>query len=225
MLLVIGALGILMGMCTGVVVLTFTAEQFQIASEQFAKNASGVPRLSASVLRILYTAVAVASLGVGAILIVLGIFVRRASKVASVFAIILCGLALLYLCVNELALVLGALGNPIIAVGACVFLVPIILLGLTTMWLMQVLKGLPHIEAARQQRVAHYASAQQQQQAYGQAPHGYGYPPGLQPGYGQPPVGAPPIGYGAIPPPMPGQPTGPPVRHPPLPPDQQNPPV
>jgi hypothetical protein len=226
MMFVIGAMSLLLGLCSGAVVAMAQGAQYQALAQQFAKSSQGPPP-SESVLRTIYAALAIISAVAGIVLIVLGIFVRRASKVAMVFSVILCGMALLWLGISELSGLIQALGNPVVAIGACVMLVPLATVGLTTMWLIQALKALPHLEAARQQWQAQY-TASRQQQAFYQGGPAYGQVQTPPPGYPQQPYGGynpgtpPGIGYGAMPPAPQPDPNAPPVRHPPLPPDQQN---
>ena len=157
--------------------------------------------------------------------VILGVLVRNANRIALVLSVVVC---FSFVVVELLSLAFGCGGISVVAAGVgCTGLLPAIAVGIAGAWLIQMLKALPHLEAARQQWQAYYAASQQQQQAYGQGAYGYGYPPAQPPGYGPPPAGAPPmggqpsIGYGAIPPVAPGESGGPPVRHPPLPPDQE----
>jgi hypothetical protein len=234
---ILAGLCIMMGVCSGLAV-AVPKEQLKlmIDAQQLKKNMPPM-QLPAGweledIFHVMYAVVAIAGVVLGIIVLALGVLVRRANKVAAVFAAIICGLLALLmglLTVNDL--IMAVTGNPIAIIGICVGIIPFALFGLITLWLMQLLKSLPQIEAARRQWAAYNAAAQQQQQAYGQ-PYGYGYPTAPQPGYGQPPggyahppAGAPPVGYGTLPPPpAQGGESGPPVRHPPLPPDQQNPP-
>jgi hypothetical protein len=232
MLFVLGSIFLLLGTCAGVSLLTLKSGQLETLKHDLEKNIQGLPpeMFNTEAMTKANTRSAIICFVVGPILIAFGVFVRRASKVATVFATIVCGLLLLYMALDVVAdLLMGFTGNPVMALGACVALVPAFLFGLATAWLMQLLRALPNIQAAQQQWQAYYAAAQQQQQTHQQGPVGYGY--GVPPpaNYGQPPQGgAPPgqtpYGYGA--PPIPGAPPAdqgsPPTRHPPLPPDQQD---
>jgi hypothetical protein len=223
MLFVLGGLALLLGLCTGLFVASVTTEQLQLVADQFGKNAPGAAGvLTPRLIRFLYIGMAIAGCVIGPWFILLGYFVRRASKAACVFSAIACGLLLLWMVMNLLSSVLmGVGGNPIGLVSACVGIIPVVLLGLTMTWLMQTLRALPQIQAMREHWQTNYTAAQQQQQIYNQGSTVYGHvgiPPANygQQGYG---YGAPPVVGG-----QPQQPDRPPVRHPPLPPDQQNPP-
>jgi hypothetical protein len=221
MLFVIAALALLNATCTGISTLSHSDEQIDEVLKVLPKTPQG-PLFTASMVRTVQIASAVIMFVGGAVLLLLGIFVRRANKAALVFATILCGLALALVGICELAYVLGALFiNPMFGIFACMGLIPVSMLGLTVLWLVQALRALPAMEAARQRGSADSAAYQN----YG--PAGGGYAPGIVPppgDYGQPygmpgPGGTQSPGYGAMPAKPPAD-QGPPVRHPPLPPDE-----
>lgn len=232
LLFVLGGLALLLGTCA-LVLVNIPRDQFhdmmqhQKLPAEFQNLPAGYSPEDMMMLKFkMLMAVGLVS---GSALIFLAIFVRRANKAAMVFGVILCVLALLYLIVDTAGGVMQAAGNPLMLLGVCFMVIPLVLFGLAATWLMQALKALPRIEAARAQWQATYNNAQQQQQMYNQGSSGYGQGIPLQyygtpPGAGAPPPGSsPPVGYGAMPTPPPAQNQGLPVRHPPLPPNPQDP--
>jgi hypothetical protein len=211
LLFVLGGLGAAMGLCMGSLIWVVPSEspQMQKLVEQLVRTQQ-IPPLGISadrLVRITYTVLGLISIAIGIVLVVLGFFVRRAGKAATVTATILCGLATLYVTVNVLvAGRLGLAGDTMALLGGCLALVPLSLFGLATLWLVQLLRALPGIQAARRQYRSQFNQSQHQQWQYNSNQ------PGGMPGYGgyAPPVGpgqmpvAPPSGQGyAMPPQVP----------------------
>jgi hypothetical protein len=233
LLFVLGAFGMLLGLCFGPMVWVLPIDQaFAQSGVRPPENLpSGVTLLQT--LRIAYTVVLVVMFLAGAMFTLLGFFVRRGSRRATITACVFSGLALLWFGLNAAgSLVMGLSGNPMAFLGTAMNLVPFGLFGLLLSWLLQVLKRLPQMQLARQQQEYYYqqqAQYPQMQQPYPQAPPGSGYGPPA--GYGQeqaaPQWGQAPAspGYGAQPPSsqahVPNN-TGS-VRHPPLPPSPGDP--
>jgi hypothetical protein len=232
LLFVLGALGMLLGLCIGPMV--WVVPMDQVLAQSGMRQPENLPQgvSMEQIMRITYTVVAVILFITGAVLAFLGIFVRRGNRGAMITAAVIAGLAILWFMLNVAGSALFALGgNPSALMGAVVGLVPLSLFGLLMSWLLKALKQLPQVDRARQQdayyaqqQAQYWQSQQQQYQQQYQPPQGagYGYPP-AQYGQGQTP---PPSGYGTQPPANPGQQPSPDmgsVRHPPLPPGPQDP--
>jgi hypothetical protein len=131
----------------------------------------------------------------GVVLVVLGLFVRKGSKGAVVTALVLTGLALLYLCYNTIrtAVVGAQQGVEAASGGICTMLVPLVLYVLLLVWLVQALRetgrqppGYPPEYWAywQQQYAQQQAWQQQQQQGGGQASQPPAPPPPPPPASG-----------------------------------------
>ncbi|HWP39778.1 MAG TPA: hypothetical protein VNL70_02545 [Tepidisphaeraceae bacterium] len=150
---VISALGMLCGLCVGAVGLLAPLERL-VADSGLQSTATELGLPAERLLKIVYLAVALLTLGWSVGLAVLGPFVRRGSLGAVVTAIVLVTLALLVLAVNLLTAVLQARGPGPAALAAAVLLliVPTALLGLLLAWLIQTARAAPAIRAARWQQ-------------------------------------------------------------------------
>ncbi|HEX2972243.1 MAG TPA: hypothetical protein VHP11_07910 [Tepidisphaeraceae bacterium] len=148
------------------------------------------------------------------LLIALGFWVRRASKVAIYLAASLVVLILIVLALNILRGLTDAVRIPQAApqaiFGTCMVLVPTALFGLLLVWLSQAARNATTLREAQARYQAQYWQYLQQQQQYAQ-PLGMPYP--MQPP--PPPPSVPPAM--TPPPPVPHRPTPPP-------PDQSTPP-
>jgi hypothetical protein len=156
-------------------------------------------------VRIFYTIASVFSLVIGGVLILLGGFVRRASKASVVIATIICGLASVYFVLSVLqGARLGLGGDMMSLFGGCFLLVPLSLFGLATLWLVQLLRALPGIQAARLQFQSQFHQRQQQQHLYNHYGGAQGYGGFPVPGNPSQPTIAPPAGQGYAMPPQAG---------------------
>jgi len=216
LLIVLGAMALLFGFCVGTVFLVVPLEQFQAQGALPPELLNGTPL---EMFRAAIFVMAGVIAFVGIVLIVLGIFVMRGSRGATIGGIIVCGLAALFGAlqfINGVAIVATHPSAQFMG-GACLAAVPLALEALAILWLAQALRSGKQMQMSQQQYLAQMWQMQQQQQAQNQTGYGYGYGQG---GYGYAPLQAAPA-PGSVPPPAPpaSPPDGPPTRHPPLPPD------
>jgi len=193
-----------MGLCMGSITWLVPVQQLEMFVEQLkGVGVVAPPGISpAQFVRIFYTTGGVMAAAVGCVLIALAVFVRRASRTGVITATIVCALVTVYFVFEVLnGARLALSGNPALIAAGCFTLIPLSLFGLITLWLVQLLRALPAIDAARRQYQSQYYQSQQQQWQYNAnqpAVLGYGgYPPP-----GQMPV-APPTGQGYAMPPQP----------------------
>jgi hypothetical protein len=213
LMFVLGALGVIAGLgCLGmraVVPWNNLPPELARSVEQFETQTHISPSA--------FIAVAALMVGIPSLLlIVLGFFVRRASKIATYLSAGLVVLILLVLVLNilrgltDIARVPQAAGQALL--GTCMVLIPTALFGLLLTWLAQAARSAGALQAARERYQAQYWQYLQQHQQYAQ-PYGMPYPmqPPPPPPSKQPPAVVPP-------PPVPHTPTPPPP-----PPEQPNP--
>ncbi|MGE5611731.1 MAG: hypothetical protein ACM359_20965 [Bacillota bacterium] len=211
LMFILGALGVIAGLsCLGmraIVPWNNLPPELARSFEQFEAQTHMSPA----------TFIAGAALTVGVpslLLIVLGFFVRRASRIAIYLSAGLVVLILLVLTLNILRGLTDIVRVPQAAhqalLGTCTVLVPTVLFGLLLTWLAQAARSSGALQEARDRYQTQYWQYLQQHQQYGQ-PYGSPYP--MQP----PP--APLVRPPAVmpPPPAPHTPTPPP------PPEQPNP--
>jgi hypothetical protein len=213
LLIVLGALGLLAGLCITASLAMVPFDQVIAQSGMPPEAFNGyTPQALKMVALIGFGLIALA----GLVFLLLGVFVFRASRGAALGAAVITGLALGLGALWMLSAFVAAATQriPQMALAICVFSIPMLLLILTMLFLVQALRA-GNVRQMTQQQ--YLAQMWQMHQQASQNPPGYGYGYG-QGGYGYaPPQGAPPPGA-AAPPPSPA-PEPPSVRHPPLPPD------
>ena len=196
MLLVLGGLVLLAGVCGGVMAAIVPFDQIPIPPE--LNTAHLPPGLSIpQAMRNGCLTMCKAGLPTGICLLVLGYFTRKGARWASISGIVVCGLLLLYTAgIVLVAMALGA-GNPQ-NLGSlfCITIVPGGLLTLALVWLIQALRRFPAIQYAQQQYQMQMWQYQQQQAAYQQQPQ---IAPQIPPAPNDPWQ----RGYGLTPPPPP----------------------
>ena len=191
LMIILGVLGLLMGGCFGAVAGLVRREQMQPEVLRLVRDIEAKTQLSFKVLLVVMAVmVSVPSV----LLIVLGLFVRKASRGAVVAGMVLVGIILLFLVRNFLgSLAMAGGGGPQAMGGVCMAVVMLAMFGLLMGWLVQAARAVPMLRGAAAQYQSQYWQYMQGQGQYGQ-------------GYGG----------GPVPPTLPAQqPSGPP--------DQQNP--
>jgi hypothetical protein len=210
---VLGGLGLLMGGCFGLLG-TMTGAIEQAVAQQGAAIPEPPAELGmskAEMIRVGLITIAVLAVLVSAAYILLGAFIRRGGRGASLTSALLTGLILVLFLMNLVNVLLNPRGGLEVVVGVGFNAVALALFGLLMLWAIQAFMNAPHVALARQPYPAPYWQYAQQQQPYAPPPPGYG-PAG---GYG---------GYGAYGQPLPPAPGGygyaapPPPQSPPLPP-------
>ena len=190
LMFVLGALAIAGSFCCGGSVAMLPQ---LMQNPEFSSRMERIPGATEDVMRVGMIMLSVLSLVVGVVFIVLGMFVRRGSKVATIISMVLAILSILFCGVEIVSgLVMAASGGAEQAAGACMFTIPLALMILLTVWLLGAMKAAD--QAAGQQYAMQYWQYAQQQQLYGQPPQQYPTqpPPPPPPQSGDP--GAPPPG-------------------------------
>jgi hypothetical protein len=111
------------------------------------------------------------------LLLVLGIAVRNGSGGVAIALIVLTSLLLLLGLLNLVTSLPGVARDPRAAVGLCVVVIPIALLGLLMYYLIGAVRSAPQLRAVRAQYQSQYWQHQQTQQTYGQPWQGAPPPP------------------------------------------------
>lgn len=193
LMFILGGLTLLGSLCCGLVgamIPNLIAEQPEIMQD------IQLPvEVTPNVLQIVMIVLAALIFLYGVLTLVLANFVRRGSKGATITAMILAVLVILYLTLN--AVTAAVTQGPRAAGGLCAIVIPAAIHILLLVWLVQALKSIPAFRAAQDYQarywdyVRQYQAWQQQQQ----------------------------MQQGAQPPPPPGQsPIQPPIQTPPMPP-------
>jgi hypothetical protein len=196
MMFVLGALAALGGFCGAI----FGTVLPQMVAQHPELTKDLPPELTVEAIQHNALVHAVAFGAYGALMILLGFFVRRSRKGAIVASIVLVSLGLLYLGLNFVgAVFIGSQQGPGAAlVGGCFSLVPVALCVLLLVWLIQAMRNASAARAAgayppeylaywQQQYAAQQAYQQQvwqQQQQGGQVPPQPPTPPAVGPGGG-----------------------------------------
>jgi hypothetical protein len=197
-LFVLGGLCVMGSGCIGVAAWTLPMDEM-LAKAKLTLPAPPPGMTMSQFLQVMYTGIAFLGICFGISLVVVGLFVRRGSRAASITAIALCIPAALFFLCNLGSVFSQSAGNPLILViGLCATFVPFGLLVLTCVWLIAALRQLPSVQFAQQQYQMQMWQYHQQQAAAHQQPT----PPPVsndpwQRGYGMTP-----------PPPPPGGPSG-----------------
>jgi hypothetical protein len=164
LMFVIGGLGVAGAFCCGGSVLLLPQ---LMQTPEFAAQMERVPGATQDTMRLGMIVLAAMSFVAGLVFIILGAFVRRGSKGASIIAVVLAILSILFIGGNIVsALVMAANGPPQQIAGACVFTIPLALMILLTVWLFGAIKASD--QAAGQRYAMQYWQYAQQQQMYGQ---------------------------------------------------------
>ena len=111
------------------------------------------------------------------LLLVLGILVRNGSGGIAIALIVLTSLLLLLGLLNLATSLPGVARNPSAAIGLCVVVIPVALLGLLLYFLIGAVRNAPQLRAVREQYQSQYWQHQQNQQTYGQPWQGAPPPP------------------------------------------------
>ena len=211
MLFVLGGAMVLGAFCcagTGAMVPQMMAQN----PEAFADLNRQFPQITPDMMRLILLAAAAVVFVVSVAMIVLGVFVRRGSKVAVVIAIVLAILALLYFVLSTVvSLVTGATGGGSPAAAVCMTGV---LVGVCAVLLWMLFRALPACDRARAMQDQY--NQQYWQYAYQQQMYGQQQPPGAP---AQPPVPPPPQQTWRPQEPWPPPPPPPPQQSPPPPPE------
>jgi hypothetical protein len=181
LMIVLGALVTLFGLCNAVTAMVMSPEM--VAEQESAMKAAGLPEsnISAEAFRTMTVVMGALTLLVGVTFIVVGAFVRRGSRAATVTGLIVASALALLLGLFALLCLIAAFAAPVVAAYACLFAIPFFLLIWLIAWLAQAVRASGAVAAAHNQFNAQFYQYQQQQQAYAYpVPPGYGY------GYGYP---------------------------------------
>jgi hypothetical protein len=179
LMIVLGALNLLCGICGGVMVAGADFEQI-LAQQELPPEVELTP----GVLQGLAIGMLVVGLAAGIGAIVLGLLVRRGASVPVILSLVLTALVVLVLAFLIVAGTAAALMQGMAPTPICIWIIPLVLSILLLVWLIQAARNAGQIKAWQQQYQAQYW----QQQPYG---GGYGYQ--QPPGQGPPPP--PPSGY------------------------------
>ena len=183
LMFILGGLLVACGVCGAAMGLLVDWPQM-IAEQPAAWSQPGLP--SPDLLRPIFAVLGIVSAFVGLLLIGLGVFVRRGALVAVILSIVLTGISLLLV---VLALVAGAFtqGPREALLGMCVWIVPVVMLGLLLTWLVQSTRSSSQLKALQAQYQQQYWQYQQQYQAFNQ-PGQIPPPPPPPPAPPQPPA-------------------------------------
>jgi hypothetical protein len=180
MMFIMGGLGFACGICMGLVgAFAPVATLLQQGGMDLAQFGDvGMP--PEQFLKIMYIVGGGMALLASLILIVLGFFVRRGSMVATIIAIIICGLGSLFLLVNTFTGLFEIVRqhSPQAALGLLFVLIALGAFVVLLTWLVQAARGASALHTARAQYQMQYWQYMQQQQMYmQQAGHGYAQAP------------------------------------------------
>lgn len=192
LLFVIGGLAVLGGLCIGVAVWIVPLDQAivqlrnSLSAEQLAQLPPGWTL--EQIIRIAYTALGVASVGAGVLLLCLAPFIRRGSRAPTITAIVLFALMGMFCLLNLLSILIQLVSGPS-ATTILALLMDLVMSAIVVTALILLVQAM---RATR--RVAWHGQMQAQ---YMQYAHAAGMP-----------AGAPPVGYGygtsvGVPPPPP----------------------
>jgi hypothetical protein len=201
--IVLGSILLLIGTCVGAFAL-MPEDIWQQVMHQQQSSLPAIGNTSMHAIRMMAMASSVVFFGVGVLLLVLAIFVRRESRGAIIASIVVCGLFGSFMLTDFLTAV-SNLSNPTTFLPVIMLLAILALSVITILNLVKAMRSSGSAQAQAMQQ-AYYWMQQQQQQAgagYGQGPAGYGYGYGY--GYGQSPTPQ------APPPPPPSQQAPPPL--------------
>jgi len=175
MMWVLGALGLLFGLCmTGML---FLAPLDAIVKQARASMPPEQLRQVGDVdlvrmVKILYGTAGAIVIAVSLLLLVLGIFVRRGGKPSIISSLVVfAGLTLFALFGILSGLAQAAMGAPVMLLAAVIWLVLGAVFALAIVWLVQAIRA----GAAAQQLQAYYGQLQQQQSIQPQTGYGYAY--------------------------------------------------
>ncbi len=186
--------------CIGIAAWTLPLDQL-LASSKITLPAPPQGLTMNQFLAAAYTTIAVLGVSFGASLIIVGLFVRRGSRAASITAVVLCVPAALFFLCNLGSIFAQAAGNPAkMVIGLCVTFGPFVMLVLACVWLIQGLGQLSRASVAQQQYQMQMWQHQQQQATFQQPPPPVTNDP-WQRGYGMTPPPPPP----SAPPAPPGE--------------------
>jgi len=166
--IVLNSLGLLIGFCLGAFVLTAWD---QVVTSQRASLPAGI---DLELLRNIYLVVAIAMTGFCILMVILGIFVCKGSKGATITSIVFSLLAVVYFVINTVSVL--SMGNP---VGVLISLGLLACMIWLTAWLFQAVSGINKHRIAQFQYAQYYQ--QQQQQQPGAIPTQYPSQPYAQP--------------------------------------------
>jgi hypothetical protein len=186
---IVGSLSLLGAICFGGVGLAAPESMLGPMVEQ-----SGDPNITPAIIRIVLIVIAVGVLLFSVALLVLGLFIWRASTAALITAIVLTSLALLLVLANSaisLPQARGMDGAELAGFGCVTVVAPLLTVGYLVMLVLGVKSARQYREAQAAYQ-AQYWQYQQQQQAYGQAGYGYAAPPAPRPDQGGTPTQDPP---------------------------------
>jgi MFS family permease len=137
-----------------------------------------IPDATPGLIRTVFFVAAGVMLVMGAAQVVLGIYVRRASKAAIIVALILAIITIGWIALNAL----GSLStDPSSIVGICIMAIPLSLYVLLVVWLIAALKSASAVQTARDQYAAQYWQHAYQQQMYQQQTGAYPPQPPQEP--------------------------------------------
>ena len=174
LMLVLGGLIMLMGLFNTISSALVPAEQMVERQKKVLPSGGDLP-LSAATYKSMAVVVGVATVITGAVLVGLGISVRRGSKTSTIAAIVVTSLLLLLTALMTLVFVIAGLSAPVALPLSCVPGGAMMLLIWQLIWLIGAARNTTALWAAQQQFQMQYWQYQQNMQAYS----GYGY--GSQP--------------------------------------------
>jgi hypothetical protein len=174
LMMVLGGLLLLYGMCNGAATYVAPGDQFQA---QLKSLPSDFPAPSVEELRVMAIVFCVIVVLVGMFLVLMGGFVRRGSRGAIITALLGVIIGTCVLGLFTLAAFVMGFASPVAFILAIVLAIPTLLFVLILIWLIQALRtpGAAAMTAAQYQ--SQYMQYQQMMQQYGQGGYGYGYPP------------------------------------------------
>jgi hypothetical protein len=146
---------------------------------ELEQQLSAMGKFPIGVIRTGIIALGAISLLLAIALVVLARFVGGGSFGATITAIVLSALVVIYFLVSTVVGI--AVGGPQNVGGVCVMLVPTVLFSLLLVWLIQAARNTSRVAQMRQQHAHQYWQYYQQQQAYGQGPYTPPPPPPPQP--------------------------------------------
>jgi hypothetical protein len=201
LLIIIGAIGLMCGICVGVVGSRFDPEQFPPEHAQRIQEMEEQIGGPVTVMSLRFALIAgLPSLA----MLIMGIFVYRSATWAIYGSLVLVGIVLVFVAANVLGSLYMLARQPDVQsiIGVCLTAVMLALFVLLMAWLIQAARKASELKAAQRDYAAQYWQYAHQQQMYGQPP---------QPGQTMPP---PPAGQGPV------DQIQPPAPPPPPPPDR-----
>lgn len=168
---ILGGLQLLCGFCAVAVVILSPVGTLLAGSQVQIPDASGLGLSPEQLVRAIFAVMAAMCFAGGIAMIVLGMFVRRASRVATILSLILTSLILLLLAINLISMIsqpVSSATGEVHLVSVGIVLATAALFAVELGLLISALRAIPAVNAARQQLAMQYLQYQQYQRMYWQ---------------------------------------------------------